>query len=76
MKQITLSPEQKVALETRHESSSDRRECDRIKAILLRDENWPTPMIAQALRIHDTTVVRYIDAYAHDQKLTCNMAAP
>jgi transposase len=72
MKQITLSPEQKVALETRHKSSSDRRECDRIKAILLRDENWPTPMIAQALRIHETTVVRYIDAYAHDQKLTCN----
>jgi transposase len=59
-------------LETRHKSSSDRRECDRIKAILLRDENWPTPMIAQALRIHETTVVRYIDAYAHDQKLTCN----
>jgi hypothetical protein len=48
----------------------------RIKATLLRDENWPTPMIAQALRIHETTVVRYIDAYAHDQNSRVIVAAP
>ncbi|NRA72143.1 MAG: helix-turn-helix domain-containing protein [Gammaproteobacteria bacterium] len=43
-----------------------------MKTVLLRDENWPTPMIAQALRIHETTIVRYIDNYVRDEKLTCD----
>ena len=29
-------------------------------------------MIAQALRIHETTIVRYIDNYVRDEKLTCD----
>ena len=59
MKKINLTVEQKEALETRHKKSCGKRESDRIKAVLLRDENWSTPMIAQALRIHETSVVRY-----------------
>ena len=70
MKKINLTVEQKEALETRHKKSCGKRESDRIKAVLLRDENWSTPMIAQALRIHETSVVRYIDDYLTSEKLT------
>lgn len=72
MKKIELTAEQKEALEMRHKKSCGKRESDRIKAVLLRDENWSTPMIAQALRIHETSVVRYIDDYLTDKKLTIN----
>ena len=63
MKKIELSADQKEALELRHKKSCGKRESDRIKAVLLRDENWSTSMISQALRIHETSVVRYIDDY-------------
>ncbi len=72
MKKIELTEEQKEALESRHKKSCGKRESDRIKAVLLRDENWSTPMIAQALRIHETSVVRYIDDYLTSEKLTIN----
>lgn len=72
MKKIELTADQKEALETRHKKSCGKRESDRIKAVLLRDENWSTPMIAQALRIHETSVVRYIDDYLTNEKLTLN----
>ncbi len=39
---------------------------------MLRDEDWSTKMIAQALRIHETSVVRYIDDYLTNEKLTVN----
>ena len=42
--------EQKTALEARHTKARDKRECDRIKAVLLRSEGWPVAKIAQALR--------------------------
>ncbi len=72
MKKIELSSAQKEALEARHKKSCGKRESDRIKAILLRDEEWSTPMIAQALRIHETSVVRSIDDYLTSEKLTIN----
>jgi len=39
---ISLTPEQKTALEARHTKVRDGRELDRIKAALLRSEGWPT----------------------------------
>ena len=56
----------------RHKKSCNKRESDRIKAILLRSEDWSTPLIAQALRIHETSVVRYVDGYLENGKLTIN----
>ena len=47
--QISLTYQEKLALESRHKKCSDKRECDRIKAILLSDEGWSTMMISQAL---------------------------
>jgi hypothetical protein len=40
MVDISLTPEQKIALEARHKKARDGRERDRIKAVLLRSEGW------------------------------------
>lgn len=61
--QIRLSPEEKVDLEIRHQNERDRRMGDRIKSILLRDEGWSVSKIAQALRLSNDTVSRYITEY-------------
>jgi hypothetical protein len=47
---ITLTSEQKKALELRHNKVRDVHECDRIKVILLSSEGWSITQIAQALR--------------------------
>lgn len=36
---------------------------DRLKAVLLRSEGWTVPMISQALRIHQSTIIRHIQDY-------------
>ena len=69
MQKITLSNDQRVNLEHLHANTRDSRVCDRIKAVLLRSENWSTPMIAQALRLHETTIVRHINDYLKKEKL-------
>jgi transposase len=62
-------PDQKVELEALHDASRDKRDCDRIKAVLLRSEGWSTKRIAQALRLHETSIVRHIDDYVQKEKL-------
>ena len=66
---ITLTPELKAALELRHSKVCDKRECDRLKAILLRSEGWKINMIAQALRLHECTITRHIRDFLNEQKL-------
>jgi transposase len=63
MKQIHLTSKQKSILEERHHLCTNRKEGDRIKAVLLRSEEWTVPMISQALRIHESTVTRHLDDY-------------
>ena len=41
-----------------------------LKAVLLRSENWKISMIAQALRIHESTITRHINDFLTQQKLT------
>ena len=69
MKKVVLTPEQKVDLEALHDASRDKRVCDRIKAVLLRSEGWSTPVIAQALRLHETTIIRHINDFLTKNKL-------
>jgi len=69
MQKITLSNEQQVNLEHLHANTRDGRVRDRIKAVLLRSEGWSTPMIAQALRLHETSIVRHINDYLKKEKL-------
>ena len=68
--QISLTYQEKLALESRHKKCSDKRECDRIKAILLSDEGWSATMISQALRKHQTSILRHLNDYASHQKTT------
>jgi AraC-like DNA-binding protein len=64
---IELSPELKAALDLRHRKIQDGherdRDCDRIKVALLRPEDWSIKQIAQALRLHETTISRHIDDF-------------
>ena len=70
--QISLTYQEKLALESRHKKCSDKRECDRIKAILLSDEGWSSTMISQALRKHQTSIIRHLNEYESHQKTTSN----
>lgn len=67
MKRDNLSSKEKARLEQRHKACRDKRECDRIKAILLCSEGWTASMISQALRIHETSVNRHIKDYGHNK---------
>ncbi|WP_046336185.1 IS630 family transposase [Xenorhabdus bovienii] len=66
---IHLTEDQKKALELMHDTTRDSRVCDRIKAVLLASEGWTAQMIAQALRIHESTVSRHLKDYFSEEKL-------
>lgn len=66
---IFITVEQKIELERLHDTTRDGRIRDRIKAILLASEGWSSPMIAQALRLHEGTINRHITDYLNDRKL-------
>ncbi|MEM6209249.1 helix-turn-helix domain-containing protein, partial [Acinetobacter baumannii] len=53
---IFITEQQKAELERLHDSSRDGQVRDRLKAILLASEGWSSAMIAQALRLHQTTI--------------------
>ena len=66
---IHLTDDQKKQLETQHAQARDGRLRDRIKAVLLTSEGWSTVMISQALRIHESTVLRHLADYTLSDKL-------
>ncbi|MDE9446849.1 transposase [Xenorhabdus bovienii] len=66
---INLTDAQKEALELMHDTTRDGRARDRIKAVLLASEGWTAQMIAQALRIHESTVSRHLKDYFSEEKL-------
>lgn len=66
---IFITELQKAELERLHDTSRDKRVCDRIKAILLASEGWSSVMIAQALRLHQTTVDHHIHEFMNKGKL-------
>lgn len=72
MKRLKLSSEEKIALELRHQHCSNAKESDRIKAVLLRSEGWTVPMIAQALRLHETTIARHINDFREGKLKSCS----
>ena len=55
MEKFNLTVTEKASLEQRHSGCRNGKERDHIKAVLLRSEGWTIPMIAQALRIHEST---------------------
>ena len=66
---IKLTNSAKRKLESEHRSCRDKRKCDRIKAILLNDEGWNISQISQALRIHETSVLRHLKEFENDKNL-------
>jgi len=69
MKQ-TLTNEEKQSLECQHHQEKNGKVRDRIKAVLLHSEGWTQAHIAQALRIHESTVWEHLNDYMKDKKLT------
>ena len=63
MKRLHLKPEEKAILERAHSAQTNGKERDRLKAILLRSEGWTVPQISQALRLHQSTIIRHIEDY-------------
>ena len=72
MNKLQLTAEQTRELELRHKGAHDSRESDRIKAVLLCSEGWSTAMIAQALRKHESSILRHLEDYHGEQKLCCS----
>ena len=68
MNRFTLTKEEKASLELQHLQCKDKKDSDRLKAVLLRSEEWTVPKISQALRVHQTTIIRHINEY-HEGKL-------
>ncbi|ONK05845.1 IS630 family transposase [Pectobacterium actinidiae] len=66
---IFINDEQKTELEHLRDTTRDGRVRDRIKAVLLASEGWTSAMIAQALRLHETTVNLHINDYVNTRKL-------
>ncbi len=48
----------------------DKRECDRIKAILLFADGWSIDMISQALLKHPSSIIRHLNDYIASKKIT------
>jgi len=69
MREINLSENQVLTLKARHKVCREQKECDRIKAILLRNKDWSLAKIAEALLIHETSIKRYLDDYLDKDKL-------
>jgi len=69
MREINLTAKQIITLKKRHKVCREQKECDRIKAILLRNKDWSASKIADALLIHEKSIKRYIDDYLDKDKL-------
>ena len=63
MSKLYLTRAEKAELEARHQRIKNRKAGDRIKAVLLCSEGWTVAMISQALRLHQTTIIRHINDY-------------
>lgn len=64
-----LSLEEREELKLQHKQERDKRVCDRIKAILLRDKGWSYEEIAAALLLTDETIRQHVIEYKASKKL-------
>jgi transcriptional regulator len=53
MREINLTSKEIKVLTLRHIVCREQKECDRIKAILLRHKGWSLAKVAEALLIHE-----------------------
>src|SRR5271168_916335 len=64
-----LSPEVRYLLLKQHKKERDGRIKDRIKAVILRDDDWSLESIAEALLISHEGVRQHLSDYAGSGKL-------
>ena len=67
---ISFTSDEKLELDIRHHNETNRRVADRIKSVLLRSEGWSVSKIAQALRLHNDTIARYLNDYIKSGSLS------
>ena len=61
-----LSIEERSALYTLQRSLHNKKQCDRVRVILLLDQGWDYGKIATALFLDETTIRRYLKIYLKD----------
>jgi transposase len=64
-----LNDAEREQLRAQHRREHDKRICDRIKAVLLRDKGWSIDAIAEALLLSKDAVYTHIAEYKDSQKL-------
>ena len=64
-----LTDEERISLQKQHRKERDKRICDRIKAILLRDKDWTWMQIAEALLLSEEVLRKHIQDYQSSRKL-------
>ena len=64
-----LSEEERASLKKQHKKERDKRICDRIKAVLLRDKCWTWMQIAEALLLSEEVIRKHIKDYQTSKKL-------
>jgi transposase len=64
-----LSQKNQEELKAQHKRERDKRICDRIKAVLLRDKGWSVDKIAEALLLTDEAIRQHIQDYLSFHKL-------
>jgi len=66
MKDYTLSKEQIVDLEKFHRSLRDKRQADRIKAVIALSKGWSASQVAEILLFDEKTSRNYFERYQQD----------
>ena len=65
-----LSQQEEDDLKNRHRKEKNRKNADRIKAVLLSDKGWTYRAIAEALLIDEETVSKHVSDYKSRNKLS------
>ena len=66
---MNLTSHERALLKAQHRMERDKRVCDRIKAVLLRDKGWSYKQIAEALLLSDDAISKHIQEYLQEHKL-------
>jgi len=67
-----LSDEERDLLKKQHKKEKDKRICDRIKAVLLKDEGWTWMQISHALLLSEEALRLHLKDYKSSKKLKPN----
>jgi transposase len=63
MKNYTLSKEQIIALEKLHRALRDKRQADRVKAVIALSKGWTAAQVAEILLFDESTSRHYFERY-------------